>query len=246
MTSFLRRRPRVVLGVAVAAALLVPGGLWLRGSALVEVREVAVTGVDGRQAPAIRAALTAAARDMTTLHVRTGELMRAVEAYPIVHSVRTDATLLHRLHITVTAYEPVAAVESGARATAVAADGTLLRGAPTEGLPRVRGTATTGSDRLTDAATLRVVGLLAAAPPALRQRVQRVFRGSRGLSTTVRGGPKLYFGTEAGFRAKWAAAAKVLGDERAQGAGYVDVRLPDRPAVGGLAPLRQDSTSTIG
>jgi cell division protein FtsQ len=243
MASLVRRRPRVVLGFAVGVLLLVPGALWVRDSGLVEVRQVTVTGVEGRQASAIREALTAAALDMTTLHVRTDELERAVEAYPIVHSLRADASPLHRLRITVNAYEPVAAVESGAGRTAVAADGTLLRGAPTEGLARVRGSGAPGSDRITDEATLAVVGLLAAAPAPLRGRVQRVFRG---LSTTVRDGPKLYFGAGAGLRAKWAAAAKILGDERAQGAGYIDVRLPGRPAVGGLAPLRQESSSTIG
>jgi hypothetical protein len=52
-------------------------------------------------------------------------------------------------------------------------------------------------------------------------------------------------------RAKWAAAARVLADLEASGASYVDLRIPGRPAVGGLeaetitpvAPA--GSTSTI-
>ena len=37
------------------------------------------------------------------------------------------------------------------------------------------------------------------------------------------------------MRAKWTAAARVLADPSSRGAAYIDLRLPDRPAAGGLA-----------
>jgi cell division protein FtsQ len=41
-------------------------------------------------------------------------------------------------------------------------------------------------------------------------------------------------------RAKWAAAARVLSDSSSEGATYIDVRLPERPAAGGF-PAGTDS-----
>lgn len=237
MADLLRRRLRLVLAVAVGAAVLVGGWMLVRDSPLVAVNDVEVAGVQGRQADEIRSALARAARRMTTLHVDERELLASVEAYPVVRSLRTERRLLHGLRIVVNAYDPVVALESGGRRTAVAADGTLLPGASTEGLPRLKFRGLDGGDRVSDEKTLRVVQLLAAAPPALRSRVQRVFRGRRGLSTTLREGPKLYFGGSDRFAAKWAAAAQVLADGGAQGAAFIDVRLPGRPSAGGLPPL---------
>lgn len=241
-----RRRLRLVLGFAVLSGLLAAGALWLRDSELVGVQEVTVTGIEGRQAEEIRAALTAAARDMTTLHIRTEELLAAADRFPIVRSVRAEADFPDALRIRVNSRTPVAAVETGSRRTAAAGDGTLLPGTSAEGLPVVRLKAAPGAGRVTDERTIGAVRLLDAAPSALRKRVARVFVGGRGLTATMREGPKLYFGESGRPRAKWMAAAAVLADEGAHGATYVDVRLPERPGVGGLAPVPQPSTSTLG
>ena len=70
-----RRRLRLALIVALIATPLLAGGwLWLRGSSLVAVRHVRVTGVHGSQARAIDAALSSAARGMTTLDVHPAAL----------------------------------------------------------------------------------------------------------------------------------------------------------------------------
>ena len=50
----------------------------------------------------------------------------------------------------------------------------------------------------------------------------------------LRDGPELIFGDDSRRRAKWTAAARVLADPEAEGAAYVDVRIPGRPAAGGL------------
>src|SRR3954469_14564884 len=174
-----RRRIRAVLGIAVLLALLAPLAMWIRSSSLVGVEDVAVTGIDGAQAPQIRRALVAAARDMTTLHVREEALLNAVSAYPVVRSLRAQTDFPHGMRIVVNAYEPVAAVRAGGALTAVAGDGTLLRGSVTRGLPLVaiggRGSAPLRRGEARDA-----VRLLAAAPRALRERVARVYLGPRG------------------------------------------------------------------
>lgn len=243
------RRARAVAGIAASLTILAVVGFWLRTSSLVRVKEVAVTGIDGRQAGAIRDALVVAARDMTTLAVDERELLASVAAYPVVRRVRASADFPHRLRIEVDAFEPVAAVQArGTGATIpVARDGTLLRGTATTGLPVVVLGAAVRGDRVGDARARATIRLLAAAPAPLRARVRRVFRTSRGVVATVDDGPRIYFGGAGAPRAKWAAAARVLADEAAQGAAYVDVRIPQRPVAGGFQPRPASaSTSTLG
>ncbi len=248
MPSLASRRARVVAGVAAVLVVVGSFGFWLRTSSLVRVKQVTITGIDGRQAHAIRAALTAAALDMTTLAVDDGRLLEAVSTYPVVRNVRVSADFPHRLRIAVNAYEPVAAVQTrGGSATAVSSDGMLLRGTPTKGLPIVVLKTSSGGDRVRDASALGAIRLMAASPTPLRARVQRVYRGPRGLAATVDDGPKLYFGGAERPRAKWLAVASVLADETARGATYVDVRIPERPVAGGFLARPVDlSASTLG
>jgi cell division protein FtsQ len=247
MLSLASRRLRAVLAIAVLLMALLCAGLWLRGSSLVRVREVTVTGIGGRQAAEIRDVLTVAARDMTTLDVDEDALRDAVSGYPVVRGLRTSAGFPHRLRIVVDAYDPVAALQSAGSLTAVASEGTLLRGAPSSDLPVVGVKARPGGSHVSDSAALRAVRLLAAAPAPLRERVARAFRGTRGLAATVDGGPKLYFGGDERLTAKWAAAAQVLANDGARGASYVDVRVPERPVAGGFLPRPPDiSTSSLG
>ncbi len=242
MESFARRRPRLLLGVAVALLVLVPSALWFRDSSLVQVERVAVTGVEGPQAQQIRETLISAGADMTTLHVREKALLESVSAYPVVRSLRTETDFPHRLRIIVNAYEPVAALQaSGGALTAVASDGTLLRGSSTRGLPLISVRTTPGGDRLGgDGETSVAVRLLADAPRSLRARVDRVYRGPRGLAATMENGPKLYFGGTGRIEAKWEAAALVLAHSTSRGAAYVDLRVPERPVAGGLQPRPED------
>ena len=242
MASLHRRRMRVVLGIAVLLAVLAPLALWVRNSSLVRIDDVAVSGIDGRQAEQIRRALQSEAMEMTTLHVREERLLAAVSQYPVVRSLRTETDFPHGLRIFVNAYEPVAALRTpGGELTPVAGDGTLLRGNSARGLAAIGVRRLPGGDRIGRGETRGAVGLLAAAPPALRDRVARVYRGPRGLAATMNDGPKLYFGGTERLRAKWGAAAQVLGHRTAGGAAYVDLRVPERPVAGGLKPRQAES-----
>jgi cell division protein FtsQ len=236
MASLARRRMRVLLGITVLLAALVPLAFWMRDSSLVRVQDVSVTGIDGSQAVQIRRALQATGRDMTTLHVRGDALLDAVAAYPVVRSLRSETDFPHGLRITVNAYEPVAAVRAGGGLTAVAGDGTLLRGSATRGLPVIAIAAKRGGARLRRGDALGAAQVLAAAPRALRGRVERIYLGPRGLTTTMDNGPKLYFGGAARPDAKWGAAAQVLSSSTSRGTAYLDLRIPERPVAGGLQP----------
>lgn len=237
MAPFARRRTRVVLGITVLLVVLAPLASWLRNSSLVRVREVSVKGIEGPQAAQIRRALVAEGLGMTTLNVREDALLSAASQYPVVRSLRTETDFPRGLRIVVDAYEPVGALRSsGGGLTAVAGDGTLLRGSPTRGLPIVGVRSTPGGNRLRRGETLGAVRLLGTAPRALRSRIDRVYRGPRGLAATMADGPKLYFGGAAQLQAKWAAAAQVLAHRTSRGASYVDLRVPERPVAGGLQP----------
>jgi cell division protein FtsQ len=128
-------------------------------------------------------------------------------------------------------------VESGRSRVPVAADGSVLRGLPVDGsLPLVRMSDALPADRLRERDTLGLVRVVGAAPAALVARLEEVERESeRGIVVTLEEGPELVFGSADRVRDKWIAATRVLADDASQGASYVDVRLPERPAAGGLA-----------
>ncbi len=238
------RRPGLgtVLAAAAAVALLVGGWVWLRDSSLLSVDRVTVTGASGGQAGAVRSALETAALDMTTLRVDEGALRDAVARFPLVRDVEATADLPHGLRIRVIERVPVGVISSASGGSVVVAeDGTLLRGVPAADLPRIVSRTAPGGARVADRRTNVKVALLAAAPARMRGRVVRVTLGPQGLIAVLASGPKLRFGDGARLEAKWIAATRVLRDPAAQTAAYLDLRVPERPAAGGLT-LQQGGT----
>jgi cell division protein FtsQ len=225
------------IGGLVALASLVLGGgwLWARDSSLVAVERVEVIGLSSTEGDAVRRALETAARGMTTLHVREDELMEAVAHYPSVAALRAQADFPHGLSIEVTEREPIAEVDLAGDVVAVGAGGRLMRGVePERKLPVLHATRLAPGDRLTDPEALEAVSVLAAAPEVLRERVKRIWSGPKGLSLDLRSGPQLFFGSAHRPVAKWMAIARVLAEPSSEGAVYLDVRVPERVAAGGL------------
>jgi cell division protein FtsQ len=236
------RRMRVALLVAtLATPLLIGGWLWLRNSSLVVVRQVQIVGAHGADASAIDAALTQAARRMSTLDVKTGELRAAVAAYPIVGQIQARASFPHSLSIRVIEQPPVASVAVAGVKTAVAADGVVLGPAHVSGsLPSLVGTTplSTG-EQIHNPTLLSALSALSAAPAPLANDVERAYSGAKGLTIVLHGGLLAYFGDATLAHAKWLSLARVLADASSVGASYIDVRVPERPAAGfpaGVAP----------
>lgn len=222
------------LAIALGACLVLAGlfQFWLRDSSLVAVEKVTVTGLTTKDAERVRAALASAAHDMTTLHVREEELKQAIVAYPVVRALEVTPDFPHGLRIQVVEHRP-AALAGG---LPVAGDGTILRGLPVEGrLPAIPARGDLHGSRLKDPGALHAARVAGGAPLALRTRLERVeLRAEDGIVVVVRDGPELIFGDATRVRAKWVAAVRVLADPDAAGASYIDVRLPGRPAAGGL------------
>jgi cell division septal protein FtsQ len=210
------------------------GWLWLRGSSLVSVDHVTVTGVQGPSARRIRAALESAARNMTTLDVNVSALRVAVAAFPVVKSISVSTQFPHGMRIQVFEQVPVGAVTVGGRKFAVTANGILLPSVNASGLASIPVSVPPGGTRVTGTA-LSAAALLGAAPGWLRGRVTQVSTtAANGLVAALRNGPEIYFGDAGKLHAKWAAAAAVLADASSQGAAYIDVSVPERPAAGGV------------
>jgi cell division protein FtsQ len=243
------RRPRPLALAAALAILLVAGGawLWLRDSSLVAVNRVTVTGESGPDAGQIRLALTAAARNMTTLDVQMNQLRMAVEPYPVVKDLSVSTQFPHGMRIRVIEQVPVAVVSAGGQRIAVAGDGTLLHDViPAASLPTITLGVMPGGARLTGAARTEA-SLVAAAPYELLARIGQVFTAApHGLVVALRNGPSIYFGSAGRLGAKWAAAAAVLADPSSDGAPYIDVTVPGRAAAGIGSDIGGAASSATG
>jgi cell division protein FtsQ len=231
-----RLRHRLLALATLCLLLAAAYQFWFRDSWLVAVERVTVTGLTRDDAHRVRAALSAAARSMTTLHLDGDDLERVVEAYPIVKELELNPDFPHTLRIRVIEHDPAAVAHTDGGRVAVAGDGTVLQGlAGEERLPTITAQGTVRGGRLEDPAALAATRLAGAAPAALHRRVEKVrLRKRDGFVVLLRDGPELIFGEATRTRAKWTAAARVLADRTAAGATYVDLRLPGRPAAGGL------------
>ena len=226
--------------------MIAGGFLWLRDSPLVAIEQVTVTGVEGRDAESIRGALESSAREMTTLAFDPARLEAAVARFPSVAGVRARTRFPHGLIVHVTDRTPVAALEAGGRRVAVAADGILLPRMPAAAsLPPVPARSIPTGGRLTEPAARRALTVVAAAPGALRTKIEGLAEKRRRLVVQLREGPELIFGTPALARQKWAAVAALLADPELAGASYLDVQVPDKPAVGGLGAPPPSADSVL-
>ena len=235
--AMLHRRPspRTLLVVVLAGALLAGGWFWLRDSSLVAVQDVEVTGVSGPQAEQIRSTLRAAARDSTTLHVRQDVLRDAVATLPAVRAFSVSKDIPHGLTIAVEQRKPVAVlVPRTGQPVPVSADGVVLRGDATKGLPQLSVDAAPTSDREGNTRTLTALALVDRAPLPLREEITTAFLGRSGLTVHLRRGPSVRFGSSDRLSAKWLSLSTVLASGQAAGATRIDVRVPERPAATGL------------
>jgi cell division protein FtsQ len=211
-------RVRAALAAVAVLALLGGAWLWVRDSSLVAVRKVAITGVYGPESSQIRSALTLAARNMTTLDVRIGQLRTAVGPYPVVKDLRVSTQFPHGLRIRVIEHLPVGAIVAGGHAVAVTGDGTLLHDVAAGSLPEIPVRLLPGGSQVTDRSTLDALALLSVTPARLLSRIAQVTDGSaHGLVVELRSGPSIYFGDASSLDAKWAAATEVLADSSSAG-----------------------------
>ncbi len=234
----LPRRPLrwLIVLTVFAGALAIAYFSWFRDSSLVAVKDVKVEGVSSSDKPKIVAELTHAARQMTTLHVQTDRLTASVRHSASVESVSADPSFPHGLTIHVAQRQPALVALHQDRQVPVATDGSVLPGIKVpKSLPRLQVASLPASGRLGGEALAEAL-TIGAAPAPLRPLIDATTRSSEfGVTLTMHGGIELRFGTASDLEAKWAAVAAILADPSVSSLTYIDVRVPQRPAVGGTA-----------
>ncbi len=199
-----------------------------------------MSGLSSPDAPRIEEALTKAATSMTTLNVDQKLLDKAVARFPTVISVSADPDLPHGLAIDVSERPPALIAEAKDESVPVGPDGVaacedLSSATPRRRFPSSRSRSCPGAESCEGDALEQAV-VLGAAPAPLRPLIEGVaIEGERGVEVTMRGGIPIRFGSSELAARKWAAAAAVLADPKPETLTYVDVRVPERPALGGAA-----------
>jgi cell division protein FtsQ len=228
-------RTRLILVAVIAGALAITYFAWFRHSSFVAVEKVKVEGVSAADRGRVTAALTDAAKGMSTLDVDTGKLASAVSGFPTVASVTANPSFPHGLTVDVVERTPVLVASDGDRRVPVAADGSLLPGVDVGGsnLPVLKVDQLPSGGRLGGEA-LDETHVVAAAPKPLAPLIEGIeSTHAYGTVVALHPGIALRFGSPSRSTQKWAAAAAVLADPKVTSLGYVDVRVPSRPAIGG-------------
>ncbi len=224
---------------AIAFWLCVPlvlGALLLvRNSSVVAVENVKIVGLGGYYEKEARHALETEALTMSTLNVDEGMLQDSLAEFVDLAGIKTATDFPHGLTVYVSVRRPVAAARVGGRLVGVTAGGLVLESTRKLSLlPRIDVRGPVKDNRMRGAEPLQLLTVLGAAPDVLLRRVKTIKYGARGVVVTLDKGTQLIFGSTALAGMKWRSAAAVLADPAAKGARYVDLRVADRPALGGL------------
>lgn len=227
-------RRRLVALAVISVLLVCAYWFWLRDSSLVAVDDVEVKGASTDQAE-IQAALEPVAQEMTTLNVDDGKLVEAASKFPTVSSIAVDASLPHKLTITVTERLPVAVIKVDGESTGVSDDGYLLPGIEVQGqgLSEIQN-AEVERGRVDDAGAAQAAILGGATDDVLKKVSSITWDETRGgVVVEFDNAPEARFGDGSEAEKKWRSLAAVVLQPDAQSAGYVDVSVPERPATGG-------------
>jgi cell division protein FtsQ len=211
---------------------------WFRDSSFVAVEKVTVKGIDGPEAAQVTDALTRSAKGMTTLHVNESELAAAVSRYPTAVAIQAESDFPHGLTIEVTDRPPVLTASDGGPEVAVAGDGTLLHGvdASSESLPAIQVESVPAKGSLAGE-PLVLAQVAGAAPSPLRPLIDGLtIDAGDGILVTLEGGIPVKFGDPDELAGKWKAVSAVLANPQVKTLTHLDVRVPERPSIGGAAP----------
>lgn len=232
-----RNRSLWVVGALAAVAL----AYWALTGPLLAVHGVNVRGYERADRDQLVAALTEAGESGSLLSPPRAAMERAVHPFPWVESITVVRNWPRALGVQVTQVRPVAHARGADGATVlVAANGRVLE--PSEGaaplgwmsLPTA--TPEPGA-QLPDGET-EILTFLAALDPGTAARVRdlRMVDGGTAVAR-LDGGPELRLGRPMRLTAKATALGLVLSalaSEEAADAAYIDLTVPEHPAVGGI------------
>ncbi|MGK2878129.1 MAG: cell division protein FtsQ/DivIB [Solirubrobacterales bacterium] len=225
----------MLLAMIVFTAVAVGGYLLVRDTPLVEVREVKVVGLSGHHDKAARSAVVTAAMTMTTMNFDAARIREAAAEFVDVAGVTVETDFPHGATIYLDVRRPVLLARLDGRTVTLSQNGEVITSTTAvAGLPQIEASGDIVNNRVTGGKALAAATLLGAAPDVLMKKVDSIRWGRYGIMISMDKGPDLYFGSAADAKLKWRDAATVLADEGSKGAAYLDLRVPGRPAVGGL------------
>jgi cell division septal protein FtsQ len=234
-----RRRNRSLLAVGAIAALAL--AYWAITGPLLAVNGVNVRGYDRADRAELVAALTDAGEGGGFLSPPRAAMERAAGPFPWVESITVVRNWPRALGVQVTQVRPVAhARGTDGAIVLVGANGRVLEsveGAAPLGWLTLPGPAPRPGAWLSDAES-QILGFLAALDAGTAARVRDLRMGQGGTVVgRLDGGPELRLGRPTRLAAKATALGLVLpalSAQEAQDAAYIDLSVPEHPAVGGL------------
>jgi cell division septal protein FtsQ len=242
-----RRRRTVALAV-LATAAAAAGTWWVLTGPPVGIHGVAVEGYDGPNRAAVETTARLVAGEGTILDLPVGPMRAALTRFPWIEDVSLARDFPRGIRVEVTQAEPAAvAVPARGRKVLLTAEGRVLGLAPSRGgLARVRlaGTAPAEGGRVTEADARRSLQLVRSLAPALAGRLRDLRVEDGEMVGRLAGGPELRLGPPEGLALKAKALTAVLGHlsaDQERSARYLDVSVPDRPALGGTPPDEEDA-----
>ncbi len=208
-------------------------------SPLLDVRDVRVVGARHTRTEAILRAAAMASGDNILL-MSPSDVAVGVLRLPWVKKARVDRMLPATVRVEISERVPEVVVTDGDRRFTVDARAHVLaRGVAQKGLPVISGGASAGThpgDRLSDPGARAALAVYRSMPPRLGERVVALIAPSSERVTA-----SLEDGTVVRYGAPYRLAAKheVLGAlfkrlaQEGRTPGYIDVRVPTSPAIGG-------------
>jgi cell division protein FtsQ len=225
----------LLLSIVVLAAVIAGGYMLVRNSSLVQVREVKIVGLSGYYDKEARSAVVNEATQMTTMNFDPTRIEEAAGGFVDVAGVKVETDFPHSATIYVDVRRPVLIARLNGRTVTLSQKGEVITAASSiAGLPHIEASGDVVNGRVTGGKALAAATLLGAAPDVLMRKVDGIKWGKFGIVVSMEKGPDLYFGTSADAKLKWRDAATVLASDAATGASYLDLRVPGRPAIGGL------------
>jgi cell division protein FtsQ len=224
---------------------LVAGGLvlavWIAFfSPLLAIREVTLSGAKRTTADEVAGVVNLDSSDNLLL-LRTDEVAVAVRKLPWIKSVSVDRKLPGTVKVTVTERSPAMVVALGEQRYLIDRRGRVLsRAESTEGLPVLAGLQEGLPDpgeRLRSAALKGALQAFFAFPRSLRRDVEAVFAPTlERITFQLSDGIQVRYGAAEDTRSKIEVLDVLLARLRREGRGalYVDVRVPEAPAVSPL------------
>jgi cell division protein FtsQ len=235
-----RRRRTVALGF-LAAGALAAGLWWVSSGPLLRLRHVSITGYTRPDQALLVQTVRIVARDGTMTRLPAARVREALARFPWVQSVEVRHDWPLGMSVRVHQARPAAVVAGagGVRAL-VSADGRVLGPAEPAGrLPGIDlGSATLrAGDWLRSTGARAPLGFVRGLPAGLAGRVQALRLESGVIVGQLTGGPELRLGTPEDLPLKaraLRALVQAIGPKEERASAYVDLSVPDRPAVGGL------------